>query len=99
MRFYKDVINGFLFAVTHGLSWLNFVSTILIVFITLTRNFDRIDDIKIYIFSAVIWVFWYLPRAISYEPKGEWLALFLALMGTTITVLLLYYSIFEGWVI
>ena len=55
MRFNKDVMNGFLFVVTHGLSWLNFVSTILIVFITLTRDFDRINDIKIYIFSAVIW--------------------------------------------
>ena len=57
MRFNKRRNEWILFVVTHGLSWLNFVSTILIVFITLTRNFDRIDDIKIYIFSAVIWVF------------------------------------------
>ena len=99
MKFNKDAMNRFLFVATHWLSWVNLVSILSIIAITLSRNISRINDLEIYVFAAEIIAFWYLPRAISYEPKGEWLSLFLALMGTTITVRLLYSSIFNGWVI
>lgn len=92
-------MSRFLFVATHWLSWMSFISIISIVFSTLYKDINRVNDIKVYIFLAEIWVFWYLPRAVVHEPKGEWIAFTLAVMGSFIAVGLLYYSIFDGWVI
>ena len=92
-------MNRFLFVATYWLSWVNFVSILTIIAITLSRDLSRIDDIKIYVFAAGIAVFWYLPRATAHEPKGEWIALILAFMGAFSIVGMLYYSISDGWVI
>src|SRR5690554_6904191 len=99
MKFNKVAMNNFLFIATHWLSCVNLVSILSIISITISRNLGRIGDLKIYIFAAEIIVFWYLPRVIAHEPKGEWLGFILTLMGAFITVALLYYSIFDGWVI
>ena len=99
MRLNKVAMNNFLFIATHWLSWVNLVSILSIISITISRDLSRIGDLKIYIFAAEIIVFWYLPRAIVHEPKGEWLGFTLATMGAFITVALLYYSTFDGWVI
>ncbi len=102
MKFNKVAMSNFLFIATHWLSWISFISIISIISIvstTLHKDINRINDIKVYIFLAEIWVFWYLPRAVVHEPKGEWLGFTLATMGVFITVGLLYYSIFDGWVI
>ena len=99
MKFNKDAMNRFLFVATHWLSWMNLVSILSIIAITLSRNISRINDLEIYVFAAEIIAFWYLPRATAHEPKGEWAAFALVLVGVGSTVPLLYFSVFNGWVI
>lgn len=86
-----------LFIATHWLSWVSFISIVSIVFSTLYKDINRVNDIKVYIFLAEIWVFWYLPRAVVHEPKGEWVAFLLVLIGAVITMRLLYSSVFNDW--
>src|SRR5690554_4501816 len=99
MKFNKVAMNNFLFIASHWLSWVNLVSILSIISITISRDLERIGDLKIYIFATGIVVFWYLPRVIAHEPKGEWLGFILTLMGAAAIVGMLYDSIVDGWVI
>ena len=63
----KESTEKFIFISTHLMSWICFLSIFSVFLITIYRNFSRVNDIKVYIFLSAIFIFWYIPRSISYE--------------------------------
>jgi hypothetical protein len=95
----KESTEKFIFISTHLMSWICFLSIFSVFLITIYRNFSRVNDIKVYIFLSAIFIFWYIPRSISYESNGKWLAFILSFLGSFSSAGLLYDSICNGWVI